>query len=109
MAGEDAQPDTAAEPANPIEQRYLDAVSTVESAGGAYDPALSQYLLGLGIAYQNDGKHAEALTWSAAPLAPRATEPADCRVPPHADDIKRGDWKLPVHTFTLRDVSHAGT
>ncbi len=60
VAGEDAQPDTAAEPANPIEQRYLDAVSTVESAGGAYDPALSQYLLGLGIAYQNDGKHAEA-------------------------------------------------
>lgn len=60
MAAADAPQDTTAEPANPIEQRYLEAVSNAESAGGAYDPALSQHLLGLGIAYQNDGKHAEA-------------------------------------------------
>lgn len=31
----------------------------------------------LSAARAQDGKHAEALTWSAAPLAPRATEPAD--------------------------------
>ncbi len=31
----------------------------------------------LSAARAQDGKHAEALTWSAAPLAPRATEPAN--------------------------------
>jgi len=31
----------------------------------------------LSAARAQDGKHAETLTWSAAPLAPRATEPAD--------------------------------
>ncbi len=57
---EEAPVETMAETPTSTEQRYLDAVSSTESTGGAYDPALSQQLLGLGISYQSEGKHAEA-------------------------------------------------
>ena len=59
-AADTAADSTPAEPISTTEQRYLDAVSSAESSGGAYDPALSQHLLGLGISYQGEGKHAEA-------------------------------------------------
>lgn len=49
------------EKAAPI-QRYLESVSELEAEGGAWAPALQQELFGLGLAYQRDGRHAEAVT-----------------------------------------------
>lgn len=50
----------ARDPPTPEQQRYLDAVQSVEAQGGAYDAALSEQLLGLGAAYQAAGRHEEA-------------------------------------------------
>lgn len=49
------------EKAAPI-QRYMESVSELEAEGGAWAPALQQELFGLGLAYQRDGRHAEAVT-----------------------------------------------
>ena len=57
--GPEAEP-PASLPPTPEQQRYLEAVQTLEAQGGAYDPALSEQLLGLGAAYQASGRHAEA-------------------------------------------------
>jgi tetratricopeptide (TPR) repeat protein len=43
------------------ERRYRDAVEAIEAGGGAYDPRLSQQLLGLGLSYQQAGRHLEAV------------------------------------------------
>ena len=57
--GPEAEP-PASLPPTPEQQRYLEAVQTLEAQGGAYDAALSEQLLGLGAAYQASGRHAEA-------------------------------------------------
>lgn len=43
------------------ERRYRDAVEAIEAGGGAYDPRLSQQLLGLGLTYQHVGRHHDAV------------------------------------------------
>lgn len=42
-------------------QRYLDSVQALEAEGGAWAAALQQELLGLGLVYQQQGRHAEAV------------------------------------------------
>lgn len=59
-AGSTTAPAEAALPPSPEQQRYLDAVQSLEAQGGAYDAALSEQLLGLGSAYQAAGRHEEA-------------------------------------------------
>lgn len=49
----------AAEPTEE-QRRYIAAVEELEAEGGAYDAALAQELLGLGVAYQSTGQHTEA-------------------------------------------------
>lgn len=51
----------AASPPSPEAQRHLEAVRAIEDEGGAYAPGLPQQLLGLGLAYQQEGRHAEAV------------------------------------------------
>ncbi|NHO64035.1 tetratricopeptide repeat protein [Aestuariicella hydrocarbonica] len=42
------------------ERSYLDAIAELEQHYGPYHSDLSQYLMGLGISYKNQGKHEEA-------------------------------------------------
>jgi len=51
----------AASPPSPAAQRHLEAVRAIEDEDGAYAPGLPQQLLGLGLAYQQEGRHAEAV------------------------------------------------
>jgi tetratricopeptide (TPR) repeat protein len=48
-------------PATPEQRRFLAAVEELESSGGAWDPGLAQYLLGLGATYQLQGRHEDAV------------------------------------------------
>lgn len=43
------------------ETSYLDAIAEIEDSFGPYDKNLSQHLMGLGINYQNRGRHEEAV------------------------------------------------
>lgn len=47
-------------PPTPGQQRFLDAVQSLEAEGGAYDAGLAEQLLGLGASYQAAGRHTEA-------------------------------------------------
>ena len=53
----DTNPEAAAAPPTMEQQRFLDAVAERESSGGAFDPGIAQYLVGLGSAYQQAGRH----------------------------------------------------
>lgn len=43
------------------ETSYLDAIAEIENSYGPYDKNLSQHLMGLGVNYQNRGRHKEAV------------------------------------------------
>lgn len=43
------------------QQEYLDAIDRIEAEDGAYGEQLSQHLLGLGLTYQKEGEHDEAI------------------------------------------------
>ncbi|WP_439133985.1 hypothetical protein [Pseudomaricurvus sp.] len=43
------------------ETSYLDAIAEIENTYGPYDRNLSQHLMGLGVNYQNRGRHVEAV------------------------------------------------
>jgi len=56
-----SQPPAEDSPApTPGQQRFLDAVQSLEAEGGAYDAGLAEQLLGLGASYQAAGRHTEA-------------------------------------------------
>ena len=55
-----AAEEVAAAP-SPATERHLEAVRAIEDEGGAYAPELPQHLLGLGLAYQQQGLHAQAV------------------------------------------------
>jgi len=70
VAPEDAStPDVVTEPLTPPEKKVtsqtitelLERVRTLESEGGPYDPGLGEQLAGLGLAYQENGDHADAV------------------------------------------------
>lgn len=56
-----AEPVAETPPPSPVAERHLEAVRAIEDEGGAYAPELPQHLLGLGLAYQQQGRHAEAV------------------------------------------------
>lgn len=56
-----AAAEPAPEPPTPEQSRYLQAVEAREAEGGAYDAGLAESLVGLGVAYQQGGRHAEAV------------------------------------------------
>ncbi|MFM7273456.1 MAG: hypothetical protein ACKO4A_06315 [Gammaproteobacteria bacterium] len=60
--GEQTPAEAGAGAPEPTEEqrRYIRAVEDLEAEGGAYDAALAQQLLGLGVAYQSAGQHTEA-------------------------------------------------
>ncbi|MBP6381584.1 MAG: tetratricopeptide repeat protein [Pseudomonadales bacterium] len=60
MQADAAEQPGAAAP-SPVAERHLEAVRAIEDEGGAYAPELPQHLLGLGLAYQRQGRHAEAV------------------------------------------------
>lgn len=60
-AAEQAADETGEQPTPTPIQRYLDSVRDLEAEDGAWSPALQQELFGLGLTYQQHGRHAEAV------------------------------------------------
>lgn len=60
-AAEPTADETGEQPSPAPIQRYLDSVRELEAEDGAWSPALQQELFGLGLTYQQHGRHAEAV------------------------------------------------